>query len=529
MRGLFTTFIQKKRSRRVVEFSECVFAALYDDATFADDMGAALQKAYTKYGETRNVLVLDVSPYGEAYAEKWMTDILPNVLNTSPIYLGPYHLVPSLSSLFEVCADVFEWLRSGYDEGVQRIVIIAARDKPSPRYRPLTAVALAASAYLTYIARFENGMEALDDFRKQARSSHMVSENRLTADTFLPNLYQYLRFFTILRINKCFPISRPLIIVKILAQGLVTLDNVAWKPVVKVYHAKYADHSGHCTTISIKDSNLEAMLGQGCASFDADELIAGDIVISFENRIAGSSATEPLFSVARHARFMNSPCRVSLQDIEIAPGLQKELKFEDCFCIDIFLDDAPLPDDVEEGDFSDRALLEYVRLLGPERGGLIGRVAADSELVEDLSYNAPNGPPPIYYAMHAEQIKGPSADFLGEMRKRQDERKRQEMMGDGTTRTAEVLQEVLGLNVDRDTVDEFLEVFKDYAVGDGAEEETDPNVLKSNRKNRAKNLIGKSFIRRLGRILLRIFRRRKTLSVTLRSLLMKWKSRTLMH
>lgn len=493
MRGLFSTFVKKKQ-RKVIEFSECVFAALYDDNTFAEDMGSALQKAYVKYGETRNCLVLDVSPHGEAHAEKWMSDILPQVLNTQCIFLGPYHVVPSLSSLFEVCADVFEWLRSGYDEGVQRIVIIAARNQPTPHYRPLTAVALASAAYLTYIARFENGMEALDDFRKQARTGHMVSDNRLTSDTYLPNLYQYLRFFSMMRINRCYPISRPQIIVKILAQGLVTLNDAPWKPIVKLYHAAIGDHPGHVTTFAMKDN--EAMLGHGLASFDADELVAGDIVLSFENRISGSSFSEPVFTVARHAKFISSPCRVSLQDIEISPGLQKQATFDEGFCIDIFLDDAPLPDGVEEGDFSDRALVEYVRLLGPERGGLIGRVAADSELVEDLASSSPNGPPPIYYTMHSDQIRGPSADFLGEMRKRQEERSRQDMLNDGTTRTAEVLQQVLGLNVDRDTVDEFLEVFKDYAAGDGNSDDANPDVLRSNRKKRATTLIGKSFIRR---------------------------------
>eukprot|EP00171_Calliarthron_tuberculosum_P018053 IDg18053t1 len=115
MRNIFSTFVRKKH-RRVFEFSECVFAALYDESTFAEDMGYALQKAYAKYGEARNVLVVDVSPHGSHRAEKWMHDILPKVLNTYPIHLGPYYLMPTLSSLFEVASDMNEWLRSGYDQ-----------------------------------------------------------------------------------------------------------------------------------------------------------------------------------------------------------------------------------------------------------------------------------------------------------------------------------------------------------------------------------------------------------------------------
>ncbi len=491
----------KKKSRKVFEFSECVFAALYNENTFPDDMGYALQKAHAKYGETRNVLVLDVSPHGAANTEAWMHDVLPKVLNTHLMHLGPYHLMPTLSSLFEISADIYEWLRSGYDEGQQRIVLLIARNEKSRFYRPFTALALAASAYLTYVSQFENAVEALDDFKKQVKHNHMVSESQLINETVLPNLYQYLRFFTMLKISRHFPNPRPLIIMKIIAHGVVTLNGQPWKPVVKIHHAGYEEHPGSCTEIRMNDIDAEIYAGTEFSQFHAEELIFGDIVISFENAIPGTDQTVPLFSIARHSRFMDAPCyRVVLKDCELAPGFDKELRLDEGFAVDIYLEDAPLPDGVAAGDFSDAALLEYVRMLGPEKGKRIGTIADDSDLVQDIAASAPLAPPPVYYAMAAQSHTVRNADFLDELKKRQEERERQALAeGDNTTRTAKVLADVLGLEVDTDTVNNFIDVFKDYVEEVHEEEPSDDSdQTLARRRRRAQTLIGKTFIRTSG-------------------------------
>ena len=500
MRGLFQTFV-KKKSRKVFEFSECVFAALYNENTFPDDMGYALQKAHSKYGETRNVLVLDVSPHGVTNSEPWMHDVLPKVLNTHLIHLGPYHLMPTLSSLFEISADIYEWLRSGYDEGQQRIVLLIARNEKSKFYRPFTALALAASAYLTYVSQFENAVEALDDFKKQVKNHHMISESQLINETVLPNLYQYLRFFTMLKVSGHFPNPRPLIIMKIIAHGVVTLDGNPWKPVVKIHHAGYEEYSGTCTEIRMNDIDAEVYAGTEFSQFHAEELIFGDTVISFENAIPGTDQTIPLFSIARHSRFMDAPCyRVVLKDCELAPGFDKELRLDEGFAVDIYLEDAPLPDGVASGDFSDAALLEYVRMLGPEKGRRIGTIADDSELVQDIAASAPLAPPPVYYAMASQSHPVRNADFLDELKKRQEERERQALAeGDNTTRTAKVLADVLGLEVDTDTVNNFIDVFKDYVEEVHEEDPSDDSdQALVRRRRKAQTLIGKTFIRTSG-------------------------------
>lgn len=499
MKGLFHTFYKKpKTPRKVHELVDGVFIALYEEHTFPADMGFALQKAYQKYGETRQVLVLDVSAGGE---ELWMKDILPGVLVTSTAHLGPYYLVPSLSSVFEVCADACDWLTSGVKAGTQHIVLIMARNELCGNYRPLTAIALVASAYLTYVRVYENGIVALEAFKKLVKDAGMCSDRQLQKDTEVPNLYQYLRFFTMLRINKKFPNCRPLQMAKILVQGTVLIDDQPWNPVVRIYQAS-KEKATRCTTITQKDNGLgdDAMIGTGYASFVLDEVIAGDVIIAFEHWVPISDDTRPIFTIARHTGFLQPPYhRVLFKDVEMAPGLASKITVETDFGVDLFFENVETPKGVAADDFSEEALRHYADMLGDDKADLIGHVADLYEIVEDIAMHAPDAPPPCMKAIAAVPTvlaNNQSADFVEEIRlknaeiEKQNEERRTILEGNDVTRKAKLLEQVLGIEVGADTVDEFVEVFMQYNDEVANEVQTD----RSSRQRTAKNLLDKTFM-----------------------------------
>lgn len=500
MKGIFQTFYKKPKQRKVVELSDGVFIALYEDQTFDADMGVALQKAYRKYGETRNALVLDVGAHGN---EPWMNDIMPGVLVTTTAHLGPYYLAPALSSVFEVVADAHDWLETGLKSGSQHIVIIIARNELSDQYRPLTAVALVACAYLTYVRVYENGVSALDHFKKLVKNAGLCSDRQIDQDiSRVPTLYQYLRFFTMLRINTKFPNNRPMQMAKILVQGTVLIDDQPWNPIVRIFQAG-RNEENQCTTIMQDDNGLgnDVMIGTGYASFATNEVITGDIIIAFEHWVPISDDTKPLFTIARHTGFLQPPYhRVLFKDVEMAPALASKFATADDFGVDLFFEYIDPPDNVDPEDFTEDALLAYEEQYGKEDADLIGHVADLYEIVEDIVTHAPEAPPQSLRAIVEPEAAAvhQSADFLEEIRQKNAERekrtqeRRNILEGRDSKRKAKLLEDVLGIDVAVDAVDEFMEVFKQY----NDEILTDDQRDKISRQRTAKELLDKTFVAR---------------------------------
>lgn len=459
---IFSSFGKEegRKQRRVIEFSDGVLAALYDGSFFTNDVRTALKRPDARYNKTKNAMIVNVSPHGESQAEKWVQSVLPGLLVTKPTFLGPYYGVPSLSSLFETCASIHDYLREGHEAGEQRVVIITAHSQKDPDYRPLSAVALVAACYLTYIGAVDDGIKALDVFRSQARADRMVVEARLTRDTNLPNLHQYLRLFAALRADQCFPPFRPKSIVNILAQGRVTYNGATWNPVLRIYHAAVGNCAARITTVPVKS---EAMTREGLASFAVGDLFVGDVVLSFEHQSEGKSFTKPLFSVARHVAFITSPAaRVCADDVEFAPGVEKFVRLGEDFSLDIFCED---------------------RTLSSHFGGkeLLDNFAVECMLVEELAMNAPMGPP---------GLSAPETGARAGRRRDSDVRKK------------ELLEEVLGMEVNTITANDFLDAFKNFAAGEEVDggtpvrqprksatlvEPTDPREISSTPAGRIEN------------------------------------------
>lgn len=494
------TFLFKKPKRvtRIIELTDGVLVGLYSEETFEEDMGFALQRASKKYGETRKVMLVDVGPSG---GEPWMKDLLPGVVHTTKVHLGPYLLMPSLSSVFEVCADAVDWLQSGYSTGSQHLVLIMASNKYTGEYRPLSAIALVASCYLTFVKLQDNGISALETFTKKVEDSFMVSEHQLHEDTLVPNLYQYLRFFTILRLRAALPNRRPLQMLKILIQGSVTVvGNERWNPIVRLYRNGLAeDDDEFCTTLLQKDDGLggDAPIGTGFATFEVNKVVAGDILITFEHWVPISEQSNQLFTIARHTGFLEPPYhRAMLKDLEMAPGLEDRLVFEAGFGIDVFLEDVAPPKGFESGDFCEEAMHGYCDDHGVATATYIGRTADEVEMLEEIAAHAPPRPPAHMRAIISTpggKTAGPNADFVEEMRQRNQARMAI-MGGDDTKRKAELLQDVLGVDVDGETVGDFLNVFRDYVDDTAHTKDADA------RQKTALAHIDKTFINKSSRV-----------------------------
>ncbi|PXF49126.1 Formin-F [Gracilariopsis chorda] len=495
MKGIFQTFYKKpKAHRKVAELVDGVLIALYDPDSFEADMGAALQKIYKKYGETRKVLVLDV---GANDGEKWTEDILPGVLATTPVHLGPYYLVPSLSSIFEVCADAHDWLSNGFKSGLQHIVLIVARNQLCEEYRPLTIIALIACAYMAYVSLTENGIAALEHFKEIVKETGMCSDRQVQQDILNPNLYQYLRYFTMLRINRRFPNNRPLQIAKILVQGWVRIDDQPWNPIIRIYQAG-RNNVAHCTTImQSTDAGSEAAIGTGFTNFVLnDEIIAGDVIIVFEHWVPLSDVTKPLFIIARHTGFLEPPYhRVPQKDLKVAPGIASKLELDKDLGVDMFFESVDPPQGVRKDDFSEGAMIKYAEKYGDAKAGLIGHVADLYEIVEEIATNAPSAPPPTMQAIveptYAQGNR--NVDFMDEIRQKNAEREKriQEQAafeGNESQRKAKLLEQVFGCEVGVEEVDEFVEVFMRYN-----EATSEQHGDKVDRQRTAEELLSKTF------------------------------------
>eukprot|EP00178_Gracilaria_changii_P016702 TRINITY_DN47_c0_g1_i1.p1 TRINITY_DN47_c0_g1~~TRINITY_DN47_c0_g1_i1.p1 ORF type:complete len:1419 (-),score=334.02 TRINITY_DN47_c0_g1_i1:1246-5502(-) len=502
MKGLLQTFYKKPKStRKISELVDGVLIALYDPHTFKDDMSVALHKIHSKYGESRQVMVLDVGATGD---DHWVDDILPGVLVTTAVRLGPYYLVPSLSSLFEVCADAYDYLASGFQSGSQHIVLIITRNHLCEEYRPLTIIALVACAYMAYVALTENGIAALEHFKQTVKDAGMCSDRQLQQDILNPNLYQYLRYFTMLRINRRFPNNRPLQIPKILVQGSVYIDDQPWNPIIRIYQAGHGNVANCTTIMRSEDGGTDINVGTGFASFALnDEIIAGDVVFSFEHWVPLSDVTKPLFIIARHTGFLEPPYhRVPRKDLELAPGLVNKIAYDTDLEVHFFIESVEPPEGVHKDDFSEEAMVKYAAKLGDDKAGLIARMADLYEVVEEIASNAPKAPPPTMQAIvqPSYSTKNRTANFVEELQQINAEREKRMQEhhtafdGDDIQRKAKMLEHVLGFDVGTEGVDEFVEVFMRYNEEVSNEQRTD----KIDRQKTAKQLLSKTFLGRRG-------------------------------
>lgn len=483
-----TTFLFKKPKRypRIVELTDGVLFGLYSKKTFEQDIGKALAKAHQKYGETRKVMVLDVGPSG---GEEWMEDILPGGVITSTVHCGPYLLMPPLSSIFDVCAATFEFLKSGYHAGSQKLVLIIAKEDFNPEFRPVMAICLVAACYLTYVNQFDNGISALEHVRDALLNTRVISEQQYNSETFVPNLFQYLNSFSRLRIDRCLPTAKPLQVLKILVQGSVkVVGDGRWNPIVRLYRNNLShDEVEFCTTLTQKDHGLsgEQLVGTGFATFDVDKLIAGDILFTFEHWVALADQSRPLFTVARHAAYLEAPYhRILFKDIEMAPGFEDKLEFDKDFLIDIFLEDITPPDGYETGDFSEKAMIAYCDTMGLPAASYIGGVADEYELLVDLAAHVPDEPPPCLKSIVQLAAKETDTnDFVEELRRKNKAKSNILNDDNNPERKAEILKNILGDGFMEQNFDEFVEICKEYqkeGAGDSTSGLTRQSTLRGN-------------------------------------------------
>lgn len=507
MNRLFQTFVNRKpkAQRKVQEISDAVFIGLYEEETFQNDINFALQGASKKYGPIRHVLLLDVGARGE---EPWMNHIMPPGLDVRTVHLGPYYVVPPLSAIFEVCADAVEYLEGciKYHSNSQYIVLILAKNEICDEYRPLTAVGLIASAYLNFVRVYDNAINGLEKVKKVIRDCNMCSDRQMR-DLNVSSLLQYLRFVSMFRINHRLPHKRPLGLVKILVQGTVLIDEQPWNPIVRIFQAAREDGK-QCMTITQQDNGLgnDQMIGTGYANFELDEVIFGDVIISFENWVPISHDTQPLFTICGHSGFLEPPYhRAQIKDVEFAPGFKRQtLKIVDDFEVDLFFDDLEPPKGFKQEDFSPEAVDAYEAKYGADVGYLIAHGAELDALTEDICTGAPNAPP--------QTMQGQSSvDFVAELNRTNDKRRkalderieferameeerRRVFRGNDVNRKAKLLEEVLGVDVEAEAVDEFVEVFKQFKEDIANEEKAD----KLRRQQTAKALLGRSSMVRRG-------------------------------
>lgn len=483
-KNLLQSFYSRKPKpgHLIEEISDGVFICLYDDQTFEASMGETLRKAYQKYGEIRQVLALDVGANGPSHP---VDDILPRVLVTTSAHLGPYIQFPTLTSIFEACADIFNWLSVSAQSGSQQIVLIFARNEFSSDYRPLSAVLLVASAYLTYVRVYESALLALHQIKNNFKAISMLPKNELNDVISSKSLAEYLRYFTILRMHGSIPNVRPFRIAKIIVHGSFKIDDKPWNPLIRVVQT--GPNPYVTETFRLDDGGVDGgafAFGTGFASFVLhDIVVSGDFIIMFENIEPELETTTPVFFVSRHTGFLEPHClRCNWNHIDMVPGFSHKLDVDPEFAVDIFYDNIPCPPEIDISDFSDEARSLYVQCLGGEATDLIYTVADLHQIAEDIVCEAPDKPPPSMLAIEHAAAERPrqSGGFLQEIRDKNAEREKRAritgMYGTENQRKAKLLEEALGHDVDEEKVPDILSRMEAYANATSISDEQEDHV-----------------------------------------------------
>lgn len=216
------------RPKYVSEVMDGLLIGAYDERYFEEDLRRTLEKR-KREGTVDKLLLVD------AGAKPWMMELLPGELDCVPVHLGPFHVVPSVASLFETTADMAAWLHSVEDASERRLILIVA-SSPSAETKSLAPVALLISCYLDFMDIYDDGGKAMDFFRKKLSDLHFFGREELKSKIEVANMLYYLDVFGTICRRGIVPNGEPLILQRIRINGGVTLPGQQrWQPIINLY------------------------------------------------------------------------------------------------------------------------------------------------------------------------------------------------------------------------------------------------------------------------------------------------------
>lgn len=384
--GLLQTFYKKPVKRCVVELSDGLWAGVHsDDGAFDGDLRAVLAKSRKRYGDLSEILLVDTSP------APFLTSVCADVLTSHVVYLGPWAGAPSLHSVWEVVADMYDYLAAGAATGHSRVVLLVGTNL-FPGYPAMAPVALLSAAYWVYTRVAETGTDALALFLARARSARLTTDRQLLEEadgSRRPNLTALMGWFSAVRRTASLPLRKPVRLLKVLVQGSVTLaGGDPWNPIVRLYTPSKFEDAHECVTL-VRREGEAAAVGTDFASFDLDEVVCGDAVLVFEHWLPLVDQTRPLFSAVLHTSFVEAPChRVGIGELDLAPDVG-ELRVDSHLAVDVFF-----PDDVdtepEVDDTEGNAAFE--KKYGAGVLHYLDRVREEASVISNLASTAPTAP-----------------------------------------------------------------------------------------------------------------------------------------
>lgn len=400
--GLLQTFYKKPVKRCVVELSDGLWAGVHsDDGAFDGDLRAVLAKSRKRYGDLSEILLVDTSP------APFLTAVCADVLTSHVVYLGPWAGAPSLHSVWEVVADMYDYLAAGAATGHSRVVLLVGTNL-FPGYPAMAPVALLSAAYWVYTRVAETGADALALFLARARGARLTTDRQLLEEadgSRRPNLTALMGWFSAVRRTASLPVRKPVRLLKVLVQGSVTLaGGDPWNPIVRLYTPSKFEDAHECVTL-VRREGEAAAVGTDFASFDLDEVVCGDAVLVFEHWLPLVDQTRPLFSAVLHTSFVTAPChRVAIGELDLAPDVG-ELRVDSHLAVDVFF-----PDDVdtepEVDDTDGNAAFE--KKYGAGVLHYLDRVREEASVISNLASTAPTAP-----LLHPAHVAGGGAGASG--------------------------------------------------------------------------------------------------------------------
>jgi len=463
IRGFFA--VGEKRRRTVAEVADGIVIALYQEEHFEEDLNRVLQKMHKRYGEPRRLLLVDVQP------EPWMVEVLPERFQCSPCHLGPYSYLPSLKAVFEVAANMYDWLRYGLENQQQNLVLVVSSASYQDS-RPMMAISMVVACYFLYTHLHDPTFDAIDTFYKTVKKASIVSEQQLRSETSGPNLRQYVQNFASACRSGGMPNRQPIDLLKIIIHGKVTLPGPqAWKPVVKLYCVAEDDDNDALDRGAVIASTHTSEVG-GSAIFDIKRVIYGDFWLSFEHRIVEAETTMPLFTIARNTGFME-PTFMRIQgrdELEFPAGQSIGLEFSDEFTVDIIFDEARDMIYEMEKDSSEK--------YSEDTFSLVEKVHQEFEAIQEIVQYAPGEPPKLISATKkppptVNTVPNlPAPQYHKQLRDELEEAfvlrgLKQARPSEGTTQSraqliSELLNVMLASDMSMEELEDFIYAFQDY-------------------------------------------------------------------
>ncbi|GAB0493936.1 hypothetical protein MMPV_005223 [Pyropia vietnamensis] len=396
--GLLQTFYKKPVKRCVVELSDGLWAGVHsDDGAFDGDLRAVLAKSRKRYGDLSEILLVDTSP------APFLTAVCADILTSHVVYLGPWAGAPSLHSVWEVVADMYDYLAAGAATGHSRVVLLVGTNL-FPGYPALAPVALLSAAYWVYTRVAGTGADALTLFLARARSARLTTDRQLLEEadgSRRPNLTALMGWFSAVRRTASLPLRKPVRLLKVLVQGSVTLaGGDPWNPIVRLYTPSKFEDAHECVTL-VRREGEAAAVGTDFASFDLDEVVCGDAVLVFEHWLPLVDQTRPLFSAVLHTSFVTAPChRVGIGELDLAPDVG-ELRVDSHLAVDVFFpDDMDAEPEVDDTDGN----AAFEKKYGAGVLHYLDRVREEASVISNLASTAPTAP-----LLHPAHVSGAGA------------------------------------------------------------------------------------------------------------------------